>query len=625
MIYRPEINGLRALAIIPVILFHSNSSFFSGGFLGVDVFFVISGYLMTSIIITEKKNNSFSFLNFYERRVRRLLPALYFVLLLSLILSIIYMLPYQIKEFGQSLFSSILFSSNIFFWFKTDYWSQSAELTPLIHTWSLSIEEQFYLLFPLGLVFFNSQKKIKIFLIIILVLSLGAFLYIRSIDQISESFYLLHFRMWELILGALAFFFKAKFLKKYDNYINLIALLLLIFSLSFFNNNTNSALLYLTPTFSIFLLLIYKTKDSLVLKILSNKVLVFIGTISYSLYLFHQPVFSFSRILNIQKNDNLVINVILIIIIFVLSYLSFKFVETPFRNKKKITTKKIWLLTIIISSFFLLSGITLHNSEGLKKFKYSLVDKDLKNTLIEFEKINKDRSTIWNEYSEKSNINFINNDNKKVLILGDSLSKDLFIASSINKNISNYQFRRVKFDDNCLKNFDFKTNSSKNQRCDFEITQLINSILLKKSDIIIIANDWRENAKHLESFLNLDILISKKIIIYKTHAFMDMSSFLIFKSHSKTNFKLNNIEEFTFTNRHHRTLKSHIVLNKIADKFNLKTINSFDFFCNDKLDRCNIFDENNIPLISDQTHLTNIGFIKFSPWFYKQLEKAISF
>ena len=140
MRYRPEIDGLRALAVIPVILFHAGFSQFSAGFLGVDVFFVISGYLITSIILSEKKANTFSLVSFYERRARRILPALYFMLFLVSFFAFLIMLPTQLKEFGESLIATSLFSANIFFWIKTDYWAQSAELTPLLHIWSLGVE-----------------------------------------------------------------------------------------------------------------------------------------------------------------------------------------------------------------------------------------------------------------------------------------------------------------------------------------------------------------------------------------------------------------------------------------------------------------------------------------------------
>ena len=149
MIYRAEIDGLRGLAVVPVILFHAGFELFSGGFVGVDVFFVISGYLITTMLIEDIENKRFSFVNFYERRARRLLPALFFVLIVCLPFVWTWMLPSQMKDFSESIFSVSVFLSNLYFMSQINYFAPSAELNPLLHTWSLSIEEQFYLFFPL--------------------------------------------------------------------------------------------------------------------------------------------------------------------------------------------------------------------------------------------------------------------------------------------------------------------------------------------------------------------------------------------------------------------------------------------------------------------------------------------
>ena len=153
MKYRSEIDGLRALAVVPVIIFHGGFEVFSGGYVGVDVFFVISGYLITSIIISEMSERKFSLLNFYERRARRILPALFLVLAACIPFAWMWLIPHHMQEFSQSLVAVSTFSSNIFFWTKSGYFGTAAELTPLLHTWSLAVEEQFYILFPLFLMF----------------------------------------------------------------------------------------------------------------------------------------------------------------------------------------------------------------------------------------------------------------------------------------------------------------------------------------------------------------------------------------------------------------------------------------------------------------------------------------
>ena len=190
--YRAEIDGLRALAVIPVILFHAGFKSFSGGFVGVDVFFVISGYLITTIIITEKQAGNFSLLNFYERRLRRILPALFVVLLFSLPLAWLWLMPSEMKVFSQSLIAVSTFSSNFLFWRLSGYFAPAAELNPLLHTWSLSIEEQYYLCFPVFFIFIWRWGKRWVWKIL-LTLAILSLLVAQwgSVSKPGATFYLL--------------------------------------------------------------------------------------------------------------------------------------------------------------------------------------------------------------------------------------------------------------------------------------------------------------------------------------------------------------------------------------------------------------------------------------------------
>ena len=214
MKYRAEIDGLRALAVLPVILFHAGFEWFSGGFIGVDVFFVISGYLITTIIISEIADGNFSLINFYERRARRILPALVFTVLLTILMAPFILLPGQIKDLGQTLVSISTFLSNYFFYLELDYFNEFSSKNPLLHTWSLAVEEQFYIFFPilLILIFSKGQKAILTSLISIFMLSVFSANSLSSYDA-SLSFYSLHTRAWELMVGALvayAFFITIK-------------------------------------------------------------------------------------------------------------------------------------------------------------------------------------------------------------------------------------------------------------------------------------------------------------------------------------------------------------------------------------------------------------------------------
>ena len=163
--YRSEIDGLRAIAVIPVVFFHAGFNFFSGGYVGVDVFLVISGYLITTIILRELESKTFSIANFYERRARRILPALVFVIIITSILSFIFLTKSELSGYFRSVIATLLFYSNFYFWKTSPYFRSESDLEPLLHTWSLSIEEQFYLLFPLLLIFsFKYLKKYIFFL-----------------------------------------------------------------------------------------------------------------------------------------------------------------------------------------------------------------------------------------------------------------------------------------------------------------------------------------------------------------------------------------------------------------------------------------------------------------------------
>ena len=208
MKYRAEIDGLRALAVLPVILFHAGFEWFSGGFVGVDVFFVISGYLITTIIISEMAEGKFSIINFYERRARRILPALFFVMAACLPFAWLWLTPSDLKDFGQSLVAVSTFSSNILFWLESGYFASAAEFKPLLHTWSLAVEEQYYILFPIFimLTWRLGIKWLLILLSIIFFISLGAAQW-GAYNRPSASFYLLPMRGWELLVGVFAAFY----------------------------------------------------------------------------------------------------------------------------------------------------------------------------------------------------------------------------------------------------------------------------------------------------------------------------------------------------------------------------------------------------------------------------------
>ena len=338
MHYRPEIDGLRAVAVLPVILFHAGIPGFSGGFVGVDVFFVISGYLITSILIKDLDAGNFSLTRFYERRARRILPALSFVMLCCLPFAWAWMIPTDLANFGQSLIAVSVFASNILFWKESSYFAAAAEEKPLLHTWSLAVEEQFYLLFPLVIWALWRFGRQPIFWLIVLVT--GASLALSELGwrfKPDANFYLIPTRAWEFMIGALCALSAAR--QKPSHILGLVGLGMILAAIVIFDKSTPFPSLYaLVPVIGTALVIQYGGAGSLAGRLLSLKPMVAIGLISYSAYLWHQPLFAFAR-LRLTEAPSLEVLLILSALSLVLAAFSWRFVEQPFRRKDRIFNK----------------------------------------------------------------------------------------------------------------------------------------------------------------------------------------------------------------------------------------------------------------------------------------------
>ncbi len=388
--YKPQIDGLRALAVIPVIFFHAGFESFKGGFVGVDIFFVISGYLITKIIISDLNKNKFNIKEFYLRRARRILPALYFVTFTSSIASLFFLSEDQLVFFSKQIFSVIFFISNFFFWKNTGYFNPSSDLQPLLHTWSLGVEEQFYILFPIFLIVIWKLKPARPFLIlsIISILSLilaqfgGNFKFQNLTLSYpffklpfelfwqagSGDFYLPFGRAWELLAGSMVALYldkKKKKEKKINEIISIFGFTLITISVVFFSEELQYPSIFtILPVLGTVLIIIFATESTYVSKFLSIKPLVFLGLISYSFYLWHQPLFAFNKIYY-GLNLSFIHSLIIILFAFFLSILSWKYVETPFRNRK-ILNNKIVINLLIFSALIILVLAYLINSKTIK-------------------------------------------------------------------------------------------------------------------------------------------------------------------------------------------------------------------------------------------------------------------
>lgn len=426
MTYRAEIDGLRAIAVISVIIFHLN--FLPNGYLGVDVFFVISGFLITNIIYKEQSQNNFSIINFYKRRVRRIIPLTMFISLVALFMGIIFMLPEDIISLAKSVIATNLFSNNILLYItSSDYWDVSINYKPLMHTWSLGIEEQFYLFYPLVFVLFRNKKKLLFFIFLLTIISLFLYFFMRNDNA---KFYLLPFRFFELSIGgifALLYFNKKEIsnIHKYIYYLSYFGLIALLF----LPYKKNDIFLFIGVMCSTFIITFskYFSNNYFTKYLLSNPILVNLGKISFSLYMWHQIVFSFARYVFLFE-ITLPWAFILMFITLLLSILTYAYIEVPFR---KITMNFKFVASFVLFFFFINISISTYllSVEGV--YKNFVVFGQYKNDFSpNIKKLYRKDLMIGSMQNYNENINnfdkpFDDSNKIKILIIGDSFARDV--------------------------------------------------------------------------------------------------------------------------------------------------------------------------------------------------------
>ncbi|HEY5046877.1 MAG TPA: acyltransferase family protein [Rhizomicrobium sp.] len=333
--YRPEIDGLRALAILPVVFFHYRLPYFRGGFAGVDVFFVISGYLITSLITGEMDKGRFTLLEFYVRRIRRIFPALFFMLIVATAAAYILLFPVDLLRYAKSLLATAGFASNFAFWQEAGYFDVASDQKPLLHLWSIAVEEQFYLLFPVFLLILGKNARVRrAGIAAILLLSFGLSVWGLGHDR-DAAFYLLPARAWELMLGAILAAgavpaLRNAAIRECEAGAGIVLIAVAVFGLS--PQMPFPGPLALIPCLGAALVLHgTQSGNSVVGKALSVRPLVFIGLISYSLYLWHWPIYVFSRYVLFRELTGWE-SVVLIAVSFAAAVMSWRFVEMPFRR-----------------------------------------------------------------------------------------------------------------------------------------------------------------------------------------------------------------------------------------------------------------------------------------------------
>lgn len=375
MKYRQEIDGLRAVAIIPVILFHAGMPFLTGGYLGVDVFFVISGFLITKIIVDEVNGNRFSLINFYERRARRILPALFAVILATaLFLPLLVASPKVLEDFGESILSVTLFLSNVYFYMTSGYFGTTSELSPLLHTWSLSVEEQFYVFFPLlAILCLKFGRQCFVWVLSICFIASLALAELTSKDSPDWAFYLTPTRAWELLIGsfgalAIGSHQLNSIGKSFKSCLAILGLLLILVPYFTFTPETpHPSLITLLPVLGTLLVILFASSENRLGQMLSLKPLVHIGLISYSLYLWHQPILAIAK-LSISPHLDKPFRVFLLVLIYVVSVASYRYIETPFRSKAAFNQSRVFKYSSISMIVMFVVGVFCLSNVGIQRY-----------------------------------------------------------------------------------------------------------------------------------------------------------------------------------------------------------------------------------------------------------------
>ena len=501
--YRPDIQGLRALAIISVFLFHINKKLLPGGFLGVDLFFVISGFIVTSIISNRLQKTSFSLKYFYLNRIKRIVPAYAVMLAITTCAMSILLIPSDFVFFKESLLHALIFKSNHYFSIFGDYFAPKAYELPLLHTWSLSVEMQFYLIFPLFF-YFAPTKYIKFILTMLL---LGCLLLWLLRQENPENYFSLYLRIPEFILGSLTLLYQNKvaFINK-SNWLSFLGIFLILIGLSFLNEN----IVYPNPLILIPCLgcsLIILTSKSKINEYIGNPILTWIGNLSYSIYLWHWPILVGAKYYYSQYELSLLTTLVLIVLILTISCFSYYCIEVPFRKRDGVTkTIYIYKVHITLSIILLLLISPYLNSNliaplPIEQTRYASADKICHGKIIN----NCDRGALFSK--------------KQILVLGDSHAAQLNYFFDVVGSRNNFMAKIIS-GSSCITIPNFDVNRLPLYAQNSCVKQIkAASKYAKNFDKILLAGMWeyhvtsQEFVKALDDYLTENDKSGKSVII----------------------------------------------------------------------------------------------------------------
>ena len=601
--YRPEIDALRAIAVLTVIFYHAEINFFKGGFIGVDIFIVISGYVITKLFFF----NNYSLNNFIEKRIRRLFPSLFLMILTTTLFSYFFLLPIHFMNLGQSLMANMFSISNFLFFYQTNYWDSAVLTKPLLHTWSISLEIQFYIFISVIFALFRNYFLKIIFFFFLISIFLILF-FDNTVFEINfrefnlNNYFLIFARLWEFLLGSIIAFVLN--IKKFDNYFKKLnffhnfGLLVILISLFLVQTPINY------PNFSTFIpvlgsaIIILSSNKQNSHFLLNNSFFIHIGKISYSLYLWHFPIFIFFFYC-FDFNLSFLNKIYALVITYFISFISYKFVELPFYKKKILQKKYFFYLITLVFVFILILGILISSQILQSKLhsNYLKIKNDFPN--YNFFQIPK-RIVLDNQFTNSEKI--------KILVCGDSHGFDLVYALQSNSEIKKkYEIEFSSFG-SCLNETSLKINKS-----DYVL-----------STIQIEGRGYNKFEDIEKLYKIVNIKYNKKfIIVSATPEFQTDSdlllNYLVQNNISKEDL-INNIESI---NRYfYNNLRFNIAsINKklfiISKNLNVIFLNKFDYICNEEVKFCYGVDQEGKKLFFDYSHYTNDGAIFFGKKIYE--------
>ena len=608
--YELHIDGIRCVAVLSVLFYHFEFKFIPGGFAGVDVFFVISGFLITRLLLRDVNKDTFSFRRFYMRRIRRLAPALLATVVVTFIVASFFLTPHHFQRFSGATLASLLSVSNIYFWSESGYFDTASGLKPLLHTWSLSVEEQFYLVWP-ALLFFIRGRSAKIIGAIFLVLFSTSLVAAKLATDVmpGAAFFFMPFRIYEFVIGAALALIPLAHLRgnKWNELFVAIGLALVYFCVTGFDKSTAFPdINALIPCMAAAFLIAFGTSPVLGW-LLRNPISVFMGKISYSLYLVHWPVIVLYKHISFE---NVVVGrtrIALILLTFILAIALHYLIENRFRSPSEVPLKKrvrraaIWLTApflIVVSS---VHAFTVDGWSG--RFDQNVIE-----AIGDLDALQQQRREFIEGADAISNQPFDEGRAIRVLVMGDSHATDgfnaLYLANPMPEQIS---VRRLELDDVCLYllSDDGVTDESEfvQNRCRDHYAFMQSSSLLDEATHVVLSTRWEESSfKYLPTFA--DYLRSRNntvIVMGRTGEFKNVASLVL-------KVGLNDSTTAKLAQDRNTSLDGlNDTLRTLSDSLDLSFVDKLPYLCTDDFTSCDAISDSGRILYTDYGHWSMAG------------------